>query len=513
MTRVCRRLPTSIVLAFLFAFAGAAQAMDVEEFESRREQLVAAGLTVKVEGRWSVFGRDSLKFRNCQILFRASESLPQSLHDRPNVEVSGTLVREGKQTFFRVTSYHSMPSDIEQFTRLRAQLIVERADPWYELAAWGRKRAKFYNDTQLQEISDEAAMRGFSIERRKAARDDAGAFDRLLERARELKLPSDVRIELLHEKYQGQWQAQKRDEHADLHGLANAIARDLPGAAEPLKSPEPKLRDEYLTNPTRVYADAKRDVRRQLDRIFWGEVKAAAIQRAAAPDGSNGFEIAQALDDAAPEFHPLAEEYRDRALALRAEQVGKLSRSEMLALRQEFITRQQPEQGRDVVESWLTFRRKKLDAEDIEGLLHLVEDYDKLLERRDQGTKLLLDAIAKAPESPGLKQALEGRGMRLRDGQWMTEAEFLNTPETRMQQALREGRVEVGMTADQVRKGLGPPLAATRFATAGETTEVWTYGQSGGSQLVIYLQRQKPQPDARVVGVDQFVPESSAPAE
>jgi hypothetical protein len=81
-----------------------------------------------------------------------------------------------------------------------------------------------------------------------------------------------------------------------------------------------------------------------------------------------------------------------------------------------------------------------------------------------------------------------------------------------MQAALREGRVEVGMTADQIRKGLGPPRTATRFATAGETTEVWTYGQAGGSQLVVYFQRQKPQPDSRVVGVDQFVPATSAPS-
>ena len=117
-----------------------------------------------------------------------------------------------------------------------------------------------------------------------------------------------------------------------------------------------------------------------------------------------------------------------------------------------------------------------------------------------QAALLLQDAHSRYPDSEELVARLEKLGYRYRDNRWLTAAEFQKLPEGRIEQAIRDGRVEAGMTAGQVLKSLGQPLSSTRIATAGQVQEVWIYGQSGSS-LVLNLTRALPAAESRVTSI------------
>jgi hypothetical protein len=72
-----------------------------------------------------------------------------------------------------------------------------------------------------------------------------------------------------------------------------------------------------------------------------------------------------------------------------------------------------------------------------------------------------------------------------------------------LERAIREGRVEPGMTAGNVRRALGEPLSKARAATAGQVTEIWTYGLSDASRLVVRLMKRAEQKESTVVDVTQ----------
>jgi hypothetical protein len=323
--------------------------------------------------------------------------------------------------------------------------------------------------------------------------------------AQTLGMPDGVRMELVHEGFDLRRRLMSKEPQPAWSELADDIARDLPGSLVPLDPDIPDLRQWYLDRPLEVYAAAEATERGKLHRLLWSEIERASITAKAAPDAANGFEIAKQLDQRVPEFHPLAEQYRERALALRAEKVAKLSRAEVLALRQEYRNRNQSEQGQDVVESWLTLRRKRLAPDDLEGLLYIAEEYTQLLERPGETARLLLEASARQPDAQEVTRRLEALGYHRRQGRWLTAAEFQAVPEGKLAQALREGRVDNGMTAAQVRKSLGVPQSTTRLATEGEVCEVWSYGQAGTAQskLVIYFVKHRSQAAAVVVGIDQ----------
>jgi hypothetical protein len=127
-----------------------------------------------------------------------------------------------------------------------------------------------------------------------------------------------------------------------------------------------------------------------------------------------------------------------------------------------------------------------------------------MLERPDMTARLLIDAARQQPGSQAIAARLQELGYVLKKGRWLTADESKAIPEGKLEKALREGRVEQGMTATQVLKSLGAPLTTTRIASSGQIGEVWTYGQAGASRLTIYLVKRATQIEARVVGIDQL---------
>lgn len=493
------------VVAAPAAAHAAPRLYSIAEFNAAQANL--RGVEIRVEGRVSTYGNNIIRFRHCdKVLFRTPEGLLASLKGVKNVEVTGTLTREDGRTEFQVTSVRQLPTDLETFQKRRREVRLDSPEQWSELGEWARRRAAFYdNDPDLLARGEEALLRAIEIRRRNAARTAPEQFLQLAADVRKLNLPETLYRSLVHEAYWLRWELTQKKTGAVLEALASDIEHDLPGSAEPLRAPDAALRKKYLANPLKIYDVADEPERRALHRMLYSEVVLRQISSRLASDAGNGFEMADLLEQRLPEQRALAESWRDRALAGRAAEVDTLPRKEMLALAEQYRTRNQPRQADQIIESWLTLRRRKLQADDIEGLLQLTDEYRTLLKRDDVADRILFEVYEANPGATETAERLERRGYRLKDGRWITAEEFNTRPEGMLERALREGRVEVGMTGAQVRKSVGEPLVIAKAATAGLVTEIWIYGQGNAARLVIRLAKRATQRDLAVVSLDNVL--------
>ena len=128
------------------------------------------------------------------------------------------------------------------------------------------------------------------------------------------------------------------------------------------------------------------------------------------------------------------------------------------------------------------------------------------MEDRQTAAKLLKEAYELSPESEEIKQQLRLWGYVFKQGSWFTAVEAAKLPEDPIDQAIRDGRVVVGMTSSQVKRALGgKPTLMTRAATAGVICELWVYGRRGTARLIVQFQRRvrRAEPEARVIAVTQ----------
>lgn len=478
----------------------AAGVLSVQELNQAQAQLV--GHAVQVEGRILLLGKNQLRLRNCDMVFRADGALPEIPRRARNVEITGRIIKEDARPFFQIDSLRELPDDIDTFQNKRRQVPAHSIADWIKLGDWATARGMFYKDQELLSRGEEAYLKGISIERTHIPKNDANGFFKLAAKVQRMNLPESLSQSLVHEGYYLLWHASQQEKSVDaLEQLATSMARDLPGATEPLVADVAALRKEYLSRPLPTYDAADARKRHEIHRILYDDVVLRSIVGRLAPDASNGFEIADMIDRQLPERHALAESYRNKTLAVRAAEVEKLPRKEVLALADQYRSRDQPRQAEQVLETWLTLRLRKLPPDDTEGMLQLADEYRTLLKRPDAALRLLLDAYRRNPDSAEVKEQLERTGLHLRDGIWLTDEQFTARPEGKIDQAMREGRVEAGMTGTQVRKSLGEPQKMSRTASSGQITEVWIYTQADSSQLAVQLNKRRRQPELSVIGV------------
>ncbi|HTI49475.1 MAG TPA: hypothetical protein VL475_00935, partial [Planctomycetaceae bacterium] len=404
---------------------------------------------------------------------------------------------------FRVESLRELPNDLETFLERRRELRNRSADAWYELGEWAEKRGEFYKDQELLARSEEANLRGLELEWQGPARGNSPQLLALADKARRLHLPGKLAEELRHEALVVLWLDTRRETGDKLTGLLSQMSDLLPGSTVPLTDPNARLQKEYFDSPLEVYRRADGPTRTTLHRLLYVDVLLRTITPELAADGSNGFAIAEKIDALAPEQHALAESFRDRALAARAQEVETLTKSDMLALADEYRGRQQPQRAEQLIESWLTLRQRRLEPDDTEGLIQLTDEYRNLLKRHDLADRLLKDGWKKNPRATDIAERLERAGYRLHEGAWLNAMEYNNRPEGRVDQAIRTGRVEIGMSAGNLRRSLGEPQRLARSATSGQISEIWTYDQIGATRLTVRLHRNRRQSEATVVEISQ----------
>ncbi|MBI3861687.1 MAG: hypothetical protein HY290_07310 [Planctomycetia bacterium] len=504
------RLRITIAVLSLVAWAHAAQAepLSTREFLEKLEGWRAADrdvstLTLEVEGRVSLYSKDRFRLVKCpDVLFLSRTDLPEKSRKSLNVVAVGKLTHDPKSRdyTFRVSTVRVVPGELERFFEKRRQLSRASADEWYALGRWVALRGEFYADDKLLAHADEAYRHGLDIERKAKSKVDPEGLLELADKARGHSLPS-LAYELTHEAFCLLSEQASKEPIKASSKLAERVAAELPGAKEPLTFIPKDLIDDYKRRPVPTYAAADGPTRRKLHRWLYVELQLRIIVPGLAPDGSNGFEIAEQIDRVVPEQQALAEEYRDRALKSRAAEVESLTRSQVIELYEQYRLRNQPRAADDLLESWLTMRKQGLEPDDTEGLLNLSEDYRQMLKRNDLADRLLIDGLAKNPKAADLIERLEKDGYRLFEGRWISDREFASRPEGKLELAIRNGLVERGMTASHVRRSRGKPDSQSRSATAGQVVELWSYNLADSSQIIVRFVKRAGQTELTVAEV------------
>ena len=510
--RNARRWSQPFKIALLFAcwlglpqsLPAAGRVFPVQEFEEVRDRWI--GLETTVEGRRQAYDETLIKLKNSSVIFKPTGKLPKLERRGGNLRLTGTLEKIDSRFVFQVRTIEEVPGDFDQY--LAREREIKRTDhaQWYALAEWVEGRGKFYNDSALLEKAQECKRKGFDIERRQLPDGDHRARMELAARSSPLGIAETVRQELVHEAFVLRRKViLEKFEPAAEDQLLTDMEQDLAGATQTLKPDDPALRQRYLLDPVTVYAETKPLERPALHRLLWSSLTLPRLERQLAADFHNGFEIAEKIDEQLPEFHSKAETYRDKVLELRALNVDKMTRSELLKLRKDYVDRQQAQSGDIAVEAWLRAKQKRLAADDIEGLLSLADQYEELLKQPQTRLRLIRQAAELHPESPELIERMTQLKFRRHDEKWITDAEFRAIPQGRLEQALQDGRVEIGMTARQVQRSLGVPATTTRVVARGIVNEIWSYQSPGSAQpLMIYLIRRLPATECTVVGVDKL---------
>lgn len=498
LVRIVARLVLMLAVLALTPTAFAIDQYSVQAFNQHKDSL--AGRQVVVEGRVLLIGNDHFRLRQCEVLFKLGPGVAPLRGKVTNVEVTGSLT---EKRLFMVTKLTEKSNDLTRFFELRRGARTDSPEDWVKLAEWAKQRGTFYQDPELQARSEEAYLRAAELERRMARAANPLRLVELAEKSQAWGLPKRWSQLLLFESYALRFAQANLAEAANngLSAVADGLARDLEGCDVVLKQVDPEFVAKFDKNPVDAYEAADDAQRPRFHRWLYRGMKKAVWQAKLLPDGSNGFELAEGIDRELPEEHDYAERLRDKALAYRASTVADLSRDALLKLAEQFRDRKQPEQSQQLIEAWLTLRRRRLPKGDAEGLIQLSDEYSNLLQASETARRLLFEAYALQPTSAELKSRIEKLGYRLKAGQWLTEREYLDRPEGQHEKALREGRIEPGMTGVMVRRAFGPPQSVSRSITAGQIAEVWLYGQPGGGRVTIHLIRGRLQPDLAVTSI------------
>ena len=480
-------------------------AESIQSFVSRQEEWPElVGQLLTLEGRYSSIGGKHVRFIHCDLTFRSDTPLPDLKGASQTLEVRGRLKKTINGHVFEIDRLRQVQSDEATYNTMMAQIDARDPADWYKLAEWGKNRATFYDDRSLMKLALQGYQHGLEAEYKQVAPDDVQTLFQLAGKVQQWELPASWREEFLHEGHFRRWQQAKRQAAPDFAGLLKSLTADFPKSTQPLSSPQPKLRAEYLKSPVEKFRQADAKQREVFVRMLYSEIEFARIMTALRPDASNGYEVAATLDRLVPEKHGVAEELRERQLSWQLSRVNTSSRVEVMQLIERLRARQQSERAQATLDNWLKQKQVRLERDDITGRIILAEDYLALTGDRKKAAELLLEADKLSPGNKEVVAQLAQLGYELRDGELLTPKEVKNISESPIQVAMRQGRVVRGMTPEQVRSSLGEPTSIVRsIAAGGNICELWIFESQGATRLVVQLVRDNRHSDLEVVSVHQ----------
>ncbi|MBA3316258.1 MAG: hypothetical protein M3552_10460 [Planctomycetota bacterium] len=492
-----------IVTILLTPTAASAATLSTAEFlalEKKWPELAEKSEALRVEGRVASASSKLIKLRNCPLPFRpAGAAFDEKRQPAGRVEITGVLQRRAGELVFVVTELREMPDDAQVYAL--KQSAIDAGDPadWYDLAAWAEQRGTFYDDRSLLAKATEARRRGLSVERQSAAGDPAGLVA-LAKKAKGFGL-AELEYELLHESLRVRFEQLRADAKSNLRPLIDDIRLLLSGAQQPLDTWPMDVAARYAAEPLAVYNRADETSRPVLDRIFLAEAQLTAIERLADSEGANGDGIADQIMAVLPERRDLAERYREREIAFHLEHITSSTRAEALKLATRLEATDRADEAKRALTKWLAAHEATQRTEGPSGLVVVAEDYVAVLGDKAAAARLLVEALAANPESTTIPDKLRQLGYVKVDGEWITKQEADTRPVEPIVQAMREGRVVLNMSPEQVRKTLGVPDRIARAASTSQIHEAWIYGARSG--LVVHFLRYsaREQEKSRVVGV------------
>lgn len=481
-TRIGFCVHWTIALAAIASLS--ANGADKERHVSSIQEFVAAqdrwpelvGRPLRVEGRFTVFGKTEIKFAGCDVRFRSNTELIRFRGDSPNLEVAGQLMKQDGKYVFHIRELRPRETDMERLAHDRLVMDTSQPDSYYELADWARQRGEFYADEDLKKAAEELSRSGLMRAAETLAPDDATGLRELSRKVTQFGLDDRLRLQFLHEASRIEFAAALDEEQPKFYALAARVARELPGSLSSVPGGLDTLRQDYEKAPVAVYRVADEETRRRLERVFYTQLVRAGIEHDADGEGRNGYEIADRIERDLPELADLADEYRQRELDYLSSHIGQLTRQQLLELANRHEQRNDPEQATKVKRRWLQSREQLAKADGPRGLMDLGEEYLNLLNDGRGAARMFKLAYTENPQLSSASDWLVEHGYTLNQGKWTKPGETPATDDDELAEAIREGRPQKGMTGDQVRASLGSaPTSRIRFASAGHVSEVWHF--------------------------------------
>ncbi len=487
--RVWSSLGTAILIGLYASQGMAADPEFIADFMDReKEWPKLVNVTVRLEGRYASISTRGLRLQGSDLTFRSAKQLVKP-DDTAAIEVVGHLVRENSRYTFVVDRISPLPHEIVRYERMVSKIDIKKGEDWHMVGEWIKHRGEYYDDVALKKKATEAFQKEFAIDLRTVKRDDLSGRLKLADKVTKLGLPESLREEVVHEAYVRQWELFSKQILAAgnakqplqpkaisaIQELAEQIARDLPGSNEPLNPAQPEMLKTYVDDPVATYLKADEKQRRLLHRMLYAEILKTIILREAQLDRMKGFQAAERIEKELPDYVHLAEELRSAQLAWEQTQLGTYSRRQVLDLVQKFRDRRQEDGAKATLKSWLDIRRSRLRDDDAAEHIRLSEDFFNLLHDEQQTADLLIKAYRLTPNVEDISKRLTQLGLVLKEGTWIWTKDLADPVLAAMERAIREGRIETGMSRQQVRRSLGSPTVVSRVRSSRRVDEVWMY--------------------------------------
>ena len=468
------------------------------EMESQWRRFGENGIQFVIEGRVSSMSAHLLRFRKCSMSFMAAEGVefPRRYQRTESVQVDGGMDLLNGKPVFLVRKLTELRPDLDRFRSQKVKLDDRQIDRWYEFADVLLKRSKFYDDPELAKLASEIQVDALRIETRSLKRDDTDGLRKMAAKAKRLGAGDRFYLELVH---RALWK--ERNSGVATVQLLGRIRRDLEGSNVALDPPQPQMATRYFADPLTEFQRANESDRKKLARILWTDVWMKNHLKKAEANGSNGDVIADQIDSEVPEQHDLAEEYRDKWLKFRTDNIGDAPRSAVLKLAGVYRDREENEKAEETLRKWIHEREVEWRSEGPLGTVRLAEEYLDLLEDRATAILLLRQAYARSGNDPEIAQRLRSLGVAIGGA----EVAAADTPSDGDGQKV-DSPIRVGMTREQVKRVLGSPDDRVRLASSGEVTEIWTFGARGTARLTVRFTRRLDQarPISKVAAVSRI---------
>jgi hypothetical protein len=468
----------------------------INQLESKWEGL--RGTTLQVEGRCLAFTESRLKMTRCDLVFVIEPGVDLPTEKPKNVELTGSFETRETKLVFVVTRVKPQLGDFEFVRQRRAGIETNQPQQWYDLAAWTAQRAGFYEDKDLAAEAADLNEKGLLTEYRQLPADGFNELYRLADKVTELKLADRLRARLVHDAARRELAAAGRRKPPDYRIVSTHILERLAGSSRPvpLDAAALELKERYQADPLPAYDEADDPRRQTYHRFLYTEAALAQIQLRAADDGSNGFQVAAELEQTIPEFGDLAEQFRQREIDFQIRHVESLSREQLLKLAERLVERQQAARADEVKLLWLKSREQSMSERGPAGRVDLADEYVSLLGDRRRAAEILIDVYRRNEGAEFAAKRLRELGYQCNsEGDWFEASELPQRDD--LPDVVREGRIQRGMSAEQVRTALGQaPASIQRFASRGGITELWVFPDLGVSVL---LNRRQPDEPKAVV--------------
>ena len=449
----------------------------VQELLDKKSEWRSLKEPMKVEGRVSVLNSNQLLFNKLEdaITFKwnSSDIYPRTFYN--TAEVYGKLELVVNKWIFTVQRIEEKPSDISKANQKSSGLSPNDPAPWYELAKWCTARATFYNDDpELLKKAIEFKSRGIQIARAKITTQDGEALVKLSSQVEQLGLSYSLKEEYLFEGFCYLYQQASKKSVNDLPELAKRLQDTLPGSLNLLVTIPPDLLAIYQKSPIPTYANATPENRRILERLLYRDIMLSYINSLTTENSSTADKQAKILQQSLPEEATLFNTFKERDLKYRAEGINTKTRQEAIELANEYKARNQIDQAKRLLESWMTSRKVRIPKERVQDRLDLADDYIKLLDDKNKSRDELLALVEQFPQDQNISDRLVKLGYKKQNGKWIPsdvgQVASTTKPEISSFPGLREG-----MTREQVFSEIGGPTSVTRTFAQGSMLEVWDF--------------------------------------